>query len=72
MNKNKKYILIALLASLLFTVTIGFSMWIILSEQTRGAIQSMGTLTLEVNKALYAGETWTDEDGIPFRNVYRF
>ena len=63
MNKNKKYILIALLASLLFTVTIGFSMWIILSEQTRGAIQSMGTLTLEVNKALYAGETWTDEDG---------
>lgn len=33
MNKNKKYILIALLASLLFTVTIGFSVWIILSEQ---------------------------------------
>ena len=63
MNKNKKYILIALLASLLFTVTIGFSMWIILSEQTRGYIQSMGTLTLEVNEALYAGETWTYVDG---------
>ena len=59
MNKNKKYILIALLASLLFTVTIGFSVWIILSEQTRGAIQSMGTLTYTTGEtSRYAGESW--------------
>ena len=59
MNKNKKYILIALLASLLFTVTIGFSVWIILSEQTRGAIQKMGTLTYTTGEtSRYAGESW--------------
>ena len=66
MNKNKKYILIALLASLLFTVTIGFSVWIILSEQAsseHGFILPKREPTVvsaaEVNgaQAIYAGET---------------
>ena len=61
MNKNKKYILIALLASLLFTVTIGFSVWIILSEQVRGHVQKMGEISFaptlnSPTATYYAGE----------------
>ena len=66
MNKNKKYILIALLASLLFTVTIGFSVWIILSEQAsskHGFIlpkqEPTSVSVVETSQAIYAGETPT-------------
>lgn len=69
MNKNRKYILIAIIASLLLTVSMGFSVWIILSEQAsseHGYFISKIELTeanvtnLTVSStAIYAGEDVT-------------
>lgn len=60
MKRNLKYIIPAILLSLLTTISIGYSIWIILSETVSNYVKATGEFVFQPTaSSFYAGETWT-------------
>ena len=56
-TKKAKRLLPLIIICAVLTVSVAYGLWIIVSEQIRGYIQSVTTLTFEPSGSYYAGET---------------